>query len=99
MIRAGKITSFRGYFDYRACPLPWQAPAETGGTVMSEFQTLSRRGRMRFWGWGLEGAALAPEEEKTIRASTARFGSDLAEVPPPTESEFALPKPRIDPPS
>ena len=66
---------------------------------MSEFQTLSRRGRMRFWGWGLEGAPLTPEEEKTIRASTARFGSDLAEVPPPTESEFTLPRPRIDPPS
>ena len=66
---------------------------------MSEFQTLSRRGRMRFWGWGLEDAALTPEEEKMVRASAARFGTDLVEVPPPAESDIALRRPRIEPPA
>src|SRR5690348_7021371 len=66
---------------------------------MSEFQTLSRRGRLRFWGWGLEGLALTPEEEAMVRASAARFGTDLTEIKPPEERDFTLRKPRIDPPA
>jgi alkyldihydroxyacetonephosphate synthase len=66
---------------------------------MPEFETFSRRPRLRFWGWGLEDAALTPQEDEMVRGSAKRFGSDLVEVPPPKESEFELRRPRVDPPA
>jgi alkyldihydroxyacetonephosphate synthase len=66
---------------------------------MPEFETFSRRPRLRFWGWGLEDAALTPQEDERVRSSAKRFGSDLVEVPPPKESEFELRPPRVDPPA
>ena len=66
---------------------------------MAEFETLSRRPRLRFWGWGTEGAALSREEEQMVRGSAERFGADLVEVPPPREDEFELRKPSVAPPA
>jgi alkyldihydroxyacetonephosphate synthase len=66
---------------------------------MADFETLSRRPRLRFWGWGADGTALSPEEDQMVRGSVARFGSELVEVPPPKESEFDLRQPRVEAPA
>jgi len=64
---------------------------------MAEFETKSRRGHLRFWGWGREDEGLLPEEVARVRGAAARHG-DLVEVPPPKESDFELPRPRVDVP-
>jgi alkyldihydroxyacetonephosphate synthase len=66
---------------------------------MAEFETFSRRPRLRFWGWGLEGNPLTAQEDVMVRGSAKRFGADVVEVPPPAESEFELRKPRIAAPA
>ena len=65
---------------------------------MPEFETKSRRGRLRFWGWGREDEGLTADEDKRVRGAAARHG-DLVEVAPPKESEFELRKPRMAAPA
>ncbi|MGH7023560.1 MAG: FAD-binding oxidoreductase [Caulobacteraceae bacterium] len=66
---------------------------------MAEFATLSRRPRLRFWGWGYADDHLAPEEEAAVRASAASLGAAAHEVAAPRESDFDLPPARIAPPA
>lgn len=61
---------------------------------MIESATLSRRRRLRFYGWGYADEELSPDEERRIRDSVKRFGAP-AEVPAPRENEFALRSPRV----
>ena len=65
---------------------------------MTESATLSRRRKLRFYGWGYADEELSPDEELRVRESVRRYGS-LAEVPVPRENEFALRAPRIAAPS
>lgn len=63
---------------------------------MAESATLSRRKRLRFYGWGYADETLSPEEESRVRGAARRFGLGApAETPAPLESEFELPAPRI----
>ena len=63
---------------------------------MTEPETLSRRRRLRFWGWGYADEGLTPDEEVRARAAAARYAKDdLKEVAPPTLQDFDLPAPRI----
>lgn len=63
---------------------------------MPQSATLSRRRKLRFYGWGYEGDALTPEEEARVRGAARRFGSAApVEVSPPRESDFSLPTPRV----
>ncbi len=62
---------------------------------MTETATLSRRRRLRFYGWGYADEVLSAEEETRVRASVERFGTAPVEVSAPREGEFALRPPRI----
>ncbi|MGD0191247.1 MAG: FAD-binding oxidoreductase [Rhizomicrobium sp.] len=66
---------------------------------MTEFKTLSRRRRLRFFGWGYADEVLTPEEAGRVRGAAKRFGISGSEVSEPRESEFELPPPRIVPPA
>ncbi|HKD20687.1 MAG TPA: FAD-binding oxidoreductase [Rhizomicrobium sp.] len=65
---------------------------------MGEFETLSRRKRLRFFGWGNVEDALTPDEQARVRGAAKRFGATV-EIAEPRESEFVLRAPRIAPPS
>jgi alkyldihydroxyacetonephosphate synthase len=65
---------------------------------MTESATLSRRRKLRFYGWGYADEDLSPDEELRVRGSVKRYGS-LAEVPTPRENEFALHAPRVTAPA
>lgn len=65
---------------------------------MGDFATLSRRRKLRFWGWGYADEALLPEEEARIRGAAKRFGATV-ETPAPREGEFALRAPRVAAPA
>jgi alkyldihydroxyacetonephosphate synthase len=63
-------------------------------------ESKSLRPRRRFWGWGLESDELRPAEVAVVKGMMARFGApQTALPPPPRESEFALPAPRMRPPA
>lgn len=67
---------------------------------MNDVPTLSRRRRLRFWGWGYADENLSPEEDARIRASAARaIGHATEEGPEPVEADFDLPAPRVAPPA
>ncbi|HEY2482667.1 MAG TPA: FAD-binding oxidoreductase [Caulobacteraceae bacterium] len=66
---------------------------------MAEFATLSRRPRLRFYGWGYVDDGLTAEEKARVRASAARFGATEKEVAAPRESDFDLRAPRIAAPA
>jgi alkyldihydroxyacetonephosphate synthase len=67
---------------------------------MSETATLSRRKRLRFYGWGNVEDGLTPEEEARVRGSVSRFGvAAPVEIPAPKESDFDLPAPRVAAPA
>ncbi len=67
---------------------------------MKHADSLSRRRRLRFWGWGYEDEALLPEEAEAIRKSAARrFGRSPREIAPPRAAEIELRAPRIAPPA
>src|SRR5579871_6316195 len=61
--------------------------------------TLSRRKKLRFYGWGYADDRLSADEEARIRESVKRFGIAPNEVSPPREDEFDLRPPRISAPS
>ncbi|HVE04453.1 MAG TPA: FAD-binding oxidoreductase [Rhizomicrobium sp.] len=61
---------------------------------MTETATLSRRRKLRFYGWGYADEALSPEEESRTRDLIKRFGSTV-EIAPPRETEFELRSPRV----
>jgi alkyldihydroxyacetonephosphate synthase len=62
-------------------------------------ETKSLRPRRRFWGWGNETDELLPTEIAIIKGMMARLGVAATELPPPPrETEFALARPRVDPP-
>ena len=65
---------------------------------MTDSATLSRRRRLRFYGWGYADEELSPDEDARVRQSAGRYGA-LAEVPVPRENEFALRAPRIAAPT
>ena len=65
---------------------------------MGEFETLSRRRRLRFFGWGYVEDALSPDEAARARGAAKRFGATI-EIPEPRENEFALPAPHVAPPA
>src|SRR5581483_7118834 len=62
-------------------------------------ETLSRRRKLRFWGWGYADEGLTPDEESRVRAGAARYGKDLKEIAPPTLADFDLPAPRVAAPA
>src|SRR5579864_8234346 len=66
----------------------------TGDRAMTESATLSRRRKLRFFGWGYADEALLPEEESRVRDLAERFGSTV-EISPPRETEFDLRAPRV----
>ena len=66
---------------------------------MTEFATLSRRRKLRFYGWGYADDTLSAEEEARVRGAAKRFGAATAEVPPPREADFPLPAPRVTAPA
>jgi alkyldihydroxyacetonephosphate synthase len=66
---------------------------------MTEFATLSRRRRLRFYGWGYADETLSPDEEARIRGAAKRFGTAPAEIVPPREEEIALRAPRVAAPA
>jgi alkyldihydroxyacetonephosphate synthase len=71
-----------------------------GGQAMSESATLSRRRKLRFYGWGYADEALSAEEETRVRESVKRFGTQApAEISAPLESEFDLRTPRVQVPA
>lgn len=61
---------------------------------MTEPATLSRRRKLRFYGWGYADETLSPQEESRTRDLVKRFGSTV-EIPTPRESEFELRAPRV----
>ena len=65
---------------------------------MTDSATLSRRRRLRFYGWGYADEELSSDEDARVRQSAGRYGA-LAEVPVPRENEFALRAPRIAAPT
>jgi alkyldihydroxyacetonephosphate synthase len=66
---------------------------------MTEFATLSRRRRLRFFGWGYADEALTPDEASRVRGAAKRYGISAAEIPEPREDEFDLRAPRIAAPA
>jgi alkyldihydroxyacetonephosphate synthase len=67
---------------------------------MSEDATLSRRPKLRFYGWGYADDALSAEEDALVRGVAKQFaGAASMEVPAPRESDFSLRAPRIAPPA
>jgi alkyldihydroxyacetonephosphate synthase len=66
---------------------------------MAEFATLSRRRRLRFYGWGYVEDSLTPDEEARVRATAGRFGGAEREIAAPHETDFDLRTPRITPPA
>lgn len=63
---------------------------------MSETATLSRRRKLRFYGWGYADEALSPDEEARVRGAAKKvIGAAPVETPPPREEEFELRAPRI----
>jgi alkyldihydroxyacetonephosphate synthase len=65
---------------------------------MTGSATLSRRRKLRFYGWGYADDVLSPEEEARVRESVKRFGAPK-EVSAPAENDFNLRAPRIPVPS
>lgn len=61
--------------------------------------TLSRRPRRRFWGWGRDDAALDAREQAVLRAMLWSVGAGLEDRPVPRLEEFVLPEPRVAPPA
>jgi alkyldihydroxyacetonephosphate synthase len=56
--------------------------------------------RWKFWGWGLEGSGLTPDEERRLLAFyAARFGLEGPGLPAPRVDEIALRPPRLEPPA
>jgi alkyldihydroxyacetonephosphate synthase len=67
---------------------------------MREFATLSRRRRLRFFGWGYADEGLSPDEAARVRGAAKRFGGSAgAGIPEPREEEIALREPRIAAPA
>ena len=67
---------------------------------MTESATLSRRRKLRFYGWGYADETLSSAEEARVRESVKRFGTGApTEIAPPQESEFNLRAPRISVPA
>lgn len=67
---------------------------------MPQSATLSRRRKLRFYGWGYAGDVLTPEEEARVRGAAKRFGAAApVEVSAPRESDFSLPTPRVTVPA
>lgn len=62
--------------------------------------TKSARPPRRFWGWGHESDELLPAELAIVRGLMARLGIASSTLPtPPVTTDFALPAPRIAPPT
>ncbi len=67
---------------------------------MSEAATLSRRGKLRFYGWGYADEDLSAEEVARVRGSAQRLGGIApVEVSVPQLRDFELPPPRVALPS
>jgi len=63
---------------------------------MTEFATLSRRRKLRFYGWGYADDVLTDEERARICGITKSFGmASPVEQPEPRESDFNFCTPRI----
>jgi alkyldihydroxyacetonephosphate synthase len=62
---------------------------------MTEFATLSRRKKLRFYGWGYADDALSPDEDARVRQTAKRLHATLEQVPAPRESDVSLRPPRI----
>jgi alkyldihydroxyacetonephosphate synthase len=65
----------------------------------STFQTLSRRARRRFWGWGTVDVALTAAELDRLGAMARQLGGALLAAQEPREADFDLPAPKIAPPA
>ncbi|MBA1145872.1 FAD-binding oxidoreductase [Ectothiorhodospiraceae bacterium WFHF3C12] len=67
---------------------------------MADQPTGSHRPRLKFWGWGRETDALTDDENALIDQTLGMLApGGLVETPPPSESDFDLPRPRLTPPS
>ncbi|MDH3351849.1 MAG: FAD-binding oxidoreductase [Gammaproteobacteria bacterium] len=61
--------------------------------------SLSKRPRLRFWGWGYESESLSPEEDKLIESVAHQFmPAGTVEAAPPSVDDFDLRPPRFRPP-
>ena len=66
---------------------------------MVEAATLSRRRKLRFYGWGYADDVLSADEEARIRQSATRYGGGAVEISAPREADFDLRAPRVAPPA
>nr|WP_326531690.1 FAD-binding oxidoreductase [Rhodoferax sp.] len=66
---------------------------------MTTHATLSRRAPRRFWGWGQLDATLDTREQAKVKTMVEQLDVPYAERPVPQVHEFALPAPRVMPPS
>jgi alkyldihydroxyacetonephosphate synthase len=66
---------------------------------MTENATLSRRRKLRFYGWGYADDGLMPDEEARVRARALRMGVVEKEATAPRVSDFELRAPRIAAPA
>ena len=64
---------------------------------MTDYATLSRRPRRRFWGWGRADATLSDRERATVRSMVERLGVHFEDRAEPRLDEFSLPAPRVTP--
>jgi alkyldihydroxyacetonephosphate synthase len=62
---------------------------------MTEFATLSRRKKLRFYGWGYADDVLSPDEDARVRRTAKQFNATLEQVAAPRESDVPLRAPRI----
>ncbi|HXQ14581.1 MAG TPA: hypothetical protein VN814_08185 [Caulobacteraceae bacterium] len=67
---------------------------------MAESATLSRRRKLRFYGWGYADDMLSAVEEAQVRGAARRFGGAApVETPAPRETDFDLLPPRVAAPA
>lgn len=65
----------------------------------TETTSLSRRPARRFWGWGDADTMLDARELATVKFMVEQLGGQFTTLAPPAVAEFALPAPRIAPPT
>ena len=63
---------------------------------MTQFESMSGRPPLRFWGWGYDSEHLSKEEDELIDAMVKMLIPEGGvEVPPPQLEDFKLPDPRL----
>jgi len=64
---------------------------------MNDEPSLSKRPRLRFWGWGYASESLAPDEDRLIESVVRLYVPEgTTEVAPPSVQDVELPAPRFE---